>query len=91
MVASLKPAAVVLALAGMAGTSWFRIERLRATRPLVWTEAVRTRDVLTTITATGSAQWGRDTTLSSPGDGRVRAVLVDMGQTVRSGPRYRDR
>jgi HlyD family secretion protein len=81
----LKSMAALLALTGVAGASWLQIHRVRAARPRVWTETVRERDVHATISATGAVQWGRETVLSSPDDGRVRAVLVEVGRPVRAG------
>ncbi len=85
MASRLKPLVVVLAMAGVAGASWFQIHQVRASRPRVWAEVVRERDVRAMVAATGRARFGRDTLVSAPDDGRVGAVLVTAGQAVSAG------
>src|SRR5688572_2585593 len=85
MAAILKLAVALLAVAAVAGASWFQICRLRGVRPQVWAEVVKARDVAATLTGAGWARWRRETVLSSPDDGRVRAVLIGSGETVRKG------
>lgn len=80
---SLKWTVALAVVAGLAGAVWFQIHRLRALRPQVWTEAVTERNVTATVTAVGRARGRQETALSAPDDGRVRAVLVHHGATVR--------
>jgi len=76
-----------LTIASVAGASYAQILQVRASRPRVWTEVVRRRDVQATITAAGQARSARGLVLSASDDGHVRAVLVRPGQIVRAGQR----
>jgi len=76
-----------LTIASVAGASYAQILQVRASRPRVWTEVVRRRDVQATITAAGQARSARGLVLSASDDGHVRSVLVRPGQIVRAGQR----
>ena len=83
--AGVKLLVAVLGVAGVAGAAYLQIHRVRASRPRVWTEAVRAHDVRATVTASGRARAAREIIVSVADDGRVRSVLVRAGQVVRSG------
>ena len=82
--AGMKLLVAVLGVAGVAGASYVQIHRVRESRPRVWTEVVRPRDVGATVTAMGRARAARQIIVSAADGGRVQSVLVRPGQAVRA-------